>query len=94
MSSIRVEVVYAQDKEAHAVTLHLPAGATVADAVAASGFATRYPGIDLRAVGVFGKHVQPDARVADGDRVELYRPLLLDPKEQRRRRARQKKTGR
>ncbi|HUQ76989.1 MAG TPA: RnfH family protein [Burkholderiales bacterium] len=86
MSSIRVEVVYARGKEAVVVPVRLPAGSRVQDALAASGIA----GIDLAAVGVFGRRVQPDAHLADGDRVEVYRPLLLDPKEQRRRRARRK----
>ena len=64
------------------MTVQLPAGATVRDALAAAGFATRH-----RDVGVYGKRVQADAALADGDRVEIYRPLLLDPKEGRRRRA-------
>lgn len=88
MSSIRVEVVLALAREVDAVTLALPAGSTVRDAVAASGLGERHPGIDLAAVGVFGRRVAPDARLADGDRVEVYRPLLNDPKEARRRRAR------
>lgn len=90
MSSIRVEVVYAPTEGVDAVTLHLPAGATVRDALSASGLAARHPGIDLGAVGVFGKRVRLDARLAEGDRVEIYRPLVLDPKEQRRQRARKK----
>ena len=61
------------------------AGALVRDALRASGMPA-----DLSAVGVFGKRVAPDARLADGDRVEIYRPLLLDPKERRRERARKK----
>ena len=44
--------------------------------------------MDLNAVGIFGRRVPPATRLADGDRVEIYRPLALDPKEQRRRRAR------
>jgi putative ubiquitin-RnfH superfamily antitoxin RatB of RatAB toxin-antitoxin module len=90
MSSIRVEVVYAQGKEAVVVAVRLPAGSRVQDALAASGIA----GIDLSAVGVFGRRVAPDAHLADGDRVEIYRPLILDPKEQRRRRARRTKASR
>jgi hypothetical protein len=94
MSSIRVEVVYAQGKEVDAATVHVPAGASVKDALAASGLAARHPGIDLKTVGIFGRRVELAARLADGDRVEVYRPLLLDPKEQRRRRARRTKTSR
>jgi putative ubiquitin-RnfH superfamily antitoxin RatB of RatAB toxin-antitoxin module len=87
MSSIRVEVVLALRGAAHAVSLMLPAGSTVRDAIAASGIAERHR-VDLGAVGVFGRRVAPQTRLADGDRVEIYRPLALDPKEQRRRRAR------
>jgi len=84
MSSIRVEVVRAMAKRVDAVALTLPAGATVEQAIRASGLA----GVDLDAVGIFGRRVPPTTRLADGDRVEIYRPLALDPKEQRRRRAR------
>jgi putative ubiquitin-RnfH superfamily antitoxin RatB of RatAB toxin-antitoxin module len=94
MSSIRVEVVYAQGKEVDAVTVRLAAGASVQDALAASGIAARHTGIDLSAVGIFGRRVELEARLADGDRVEVYRPLVLDPKEQRRRRARRTKASR
>ncbi|HET7364631.1 MAG TPA: RnfH family protein [Burkholderiales bacterium] len=79
---IRVEVVYARREGADSVTVQLPAGATVRDALAAAGFATQH-----RDVGVYGKRVRADAPLADGDRVEIYRPLLLDPKERRRQRA-------
>ena len=84
MSSIRVEVVLARAKQVQAVALTLPAGATVEQAIMASGIAD----VDLNAVGIFGRRVPPATRLADGDRVEIYRPLALDPKEQRRRRAR------
>jgi uncharacterized protein len=82
MVRIKVEVVYALAGEADAVTLSLPAGSTAAEAVAASGLTQ--PG----KIGIFGKVVDPGIRLADGDRVEIYRPLALDPKEARRRRAR------
>lgn len=91
MAALRVEVVYASGKEADVVTVRLPAGATVRDAITASGLAARLS--DLSAVGVFGRRVKPDAPLADGDRVEIYRPLLVDPKEQRRQRSRKKPTG-
>lgn len=86
MSSIRVEVVLALPGAADAVSLTLPAGSTVRDAIAASGMAERHK-VEVEAVGVFGRRVTPQTKLADGDRVELYRPLALDPKEQRRRRA-------
>lgn len=85
---MRVEVVYALPGGHDASTVELPAGATAADALAASGVATRHPGLDLSRLGIFGRRVAGNARVADGDRLEIYRPLALDPKEARRRRAR------
>ena len=87
MAAIRVEVVYALPMRADSVTVELPTGARVRDAIAASGMLERHPGIDVTALGVYGKRVAPDARLADGDRVEIYRPLTLDPKERRRQRA-------
>jgi len=89
MAAIHVEVVYASASEADAVGLQLPAGATVAEAIRASGIGERHP-VDRNAVGIFGRRVAPDAQLADGDRVELYRPLVADPKEQRRSRVRSK----
>jgi uncharacterized protein len=83
MSSIRVEVVRAERERADTVTVELPAGSCVRDALKACG-------MQGDAVGVFGKRVDPATRLADGDRVELYRPLALDPKERRRRRARKR----
>ena len=85
MAVIRVEVVDARRDGVSTAKVELPAGALVRDALLASGL-----NLDPSAVGIFGKRVAPDARLADGDRVELYRPLLLDPKERRRERARKK----
>jgi putative ubiquitin-RnfH superfamily antitoxin RatB of RatAB toxin-antitoxin module len=87
---IRVEVVYALPQSYDAVTVELADGATVAQALIASGMAERHPGIDLSRVGVFGRSLSPEAPLSDGDRVEVYRPLALDPKEARRRRARRR----
>lgn len=85
MSFIRVEVVCAVPDDVRLVELKLPAGATVRDALDASGMTAS------GAVGVFGKVVGVQTRLKDGDRVEIYRPLTADPKEQRRRRAAAKK---
>lgn len=79
--ALRVEVVAARPDGAEIVEVRLPEGATVRDALVASG-------MKAPQVGIFGKRVSLDARVSDGDRVELYRPLSVDPKEARRRRAR------
>ena len=63
--------------------LRVPEGSTVRDVLEKCGLATQPRG----KVGIFGKVVSPDTPVADGDRIELYRPLAADPKEARRRRA-------
>jgi len=90
--AVRVEVVYALPGREDAVAVVLRPGATVRDAVLASGIAQRHPQIDLAGckLGIFGKAVTPEARVADGDRVEIYRALAMDPKEARRRRVKRK----
>ena len=89
MNSIIVTVVLALSDGATEVELRLPTGATVSDALARSGLASRHPRIDLaRApVGIFGRRVERERILADGDRVEIYRPLIADPKDARRRRA-------
>ncbi|HEX4522100.1 MAG TPA: RnfH family protein [Casimicrobiaceae bacterium] len=89
MKRIAVTVVYALPAGATEIGLTLPAGASVAEALALSEIAARHPEIDLAAmsVGVFGVRVALDTRLSDGDRVEIYRPLQADPKDLRRRRA-------
>lgn len=86
---MRVEVVYAASAgEQSMVAVELAAGATVENAVRASGLLLRYPEINLtqNAVGIFGECVTLGHVVEDGDRVEIYRSLVADPKEVRRRR--------
>jgi putative ubiquitin-RnfH superfamily antitoxin RatB of RatAB toxin-antitoxin module len=83
-----VEVAYAEPGRQFLRRLDLAAGATVADAITASGLEREFA-IDARVLsaGVWSKPVARDAVLADGDRVELYRPLKADPKETRRQRA-------
>ena len=92
MTQIVVTVVYALRERATEIELQLPEGATVAQALERSGLAALHPeaGITQCAVGIFGKAAARHAVVADGDRIEVYRPLLADPKELRRRRATQR----
>jgi putative ubiquitin-RnfH superfamily antitoxin RatB of RatAB toxin-antitoxin module len=87
---VRIEVVYALPLRQDVISLELAEGATVGQALAASGMQARHPLLDLRLVrvGVWGRPAALDARLSDGDRVEIYRPLQADPKELRRRRAR------
>lgn len=86
---MNVEVVYALPDEQSVVRLELPDAAPVRDAIASSGLLERYPEIDLsrQSVGVFGRICGLEETLRDGDRVEIYRPLRIDPKEQRRARA-------
>jgi putative ubiquitin-RnfH superfamily antitoxin RatB of RatAB toxin-antitoxin module len=87
--SITVEVVYALKDRQELVTLTLPAEATAREAVERSGLTEKFPEIDLakNRLGVFARLVKPDATLRDLDRVEIYRPLIADPKEVRKRRA-------
>jgi uncharacterized protein len=89
VSEIRVTVVYALPDAATEITVRLPEGATVAEAIERSGIRTRLNGVDVDGgpVGIFGKRARRDAVLSDGDRVELYRPLSIEPKQARRRRA-------
>ena len=86
---LAVEVVVATPDRQELLSLVVDAGATVAEAIAASGIASRFPALDLGALptGIWGKLVSRQRRVADGDRIELYRPLEIDPREARRDRA-------
>lgn len=81
---MRIEVVLAWPDRYSSVHLELPEGATVDEAVAMSGLAV---GRAPAAYAVHGLIARPEQGLRDGDRVELLRPLLLDPKEARRRRA-------
>ena len=83
--TLRIEVAWALPHRQSLVALELPAGSTVADAIAASGLRDELPSsLDT---GIFGKRCPPEELLGDGDRVEIYRELVFDPKESRRRRA-------
>jgi putative ubiquitin-RnfH superfamily antitoxin RatB of RatAB toxin-antitoxin module len=81
MARLRVEVVRALPGRADRVALELEEGATVRAALAAAGRP------EALAVGIHGRRATLDTPLRDGDRVEIYRPLVADPKEARRRRA-------
>lgn len=86
--TIRVEVAYADPQRQVLRTVAVAAGSTVADAMAASGILAQLPGFVPAGIGIFGRLVEPDTLLRDGDRVELYRPLQIDPKQARRNRVR------
>ncbi len=79
---MNIGIVYALAKKQVWLTIEIPEGATVQDALARSGILTQFPEIDLtqQKVGVFGKVCTLETRLEDGDRVEIYRPLIADPK--------------
>ena len=88
--AIQVEVVYALPQRQEIIPVTLPEGATVRQAVEASGLLHKYPDIELdgaNKLGVFAKLTKSDAVLRDRDRVEIYRPLIADPKAVRKKRA-------
>lgn len=91
---IRIEVAYARPDRQEVIRLQLAEGTTLREAVEASGLPERYPEIDLAKgkFGIYAKLAKPDAVLRDRDRVEIYRPLIADPKEVRKQRAAEGKT--
>ncbi len=85
---MNVGICYAEADRQVWLRLETPEGSTVEQAIRHSGILKRFPEIDLRAqkVGIFGKLVKLDAQVKEGDRIEIYRPIIADPKTVRRRR--------
>jgi uncharacterized protein len=94
---VGVSVAYSPGAgEVDEVRLSLAAGSTVADALQASGLLSRYPGEALAGapLGVWGVRCEPGQVLRDRDRVEVYRPLQIDPKEARRKRHASQRVGR
>lgn len=89
MPDIRVEVVYALPERQYLRQLALQEGSTLEQAIRASGLLALRQDIDLdvNKVGIFSRPAKLEDELSDGDRVEIYRPLLIDPKELRRQRA-------
>ena len=94
---MRVQVVYANPDRQYVIDLDVPEGTTIYEAAELSGLADRFPEIDLGTtpMGVFGVRVKTATTTVlhPGDRVELYRSLIADPKENRRTRAESQKLG-
>ena len=93
MNTITVEVAYASPDRQELRALQLPQNASVREAISASRLPELFPEIDLDngKVGIFGRLVPMNGSLRDGDRVEIYRPLVCDPRETRRRRAARQK---
>lgn len=89
---ILVEVAYAKENEQVIIPLNVDAGTTLEQAVQLSGILEQFPEIDLaqNKTGIFGKIAKADTELREKDRVEIYRSLIADPKESRRKRAEKK----
>lgn len=87
--SIEVEVAYALPDEQAVYALSVPEGTTARQAIEQSGVLGHFPDVDLATikVGIFGKACPLTQTLREGDRVEIYRPLIADPKEVRKQRA-------
>ena len=88
--SIRVEVAYATPERQLVLPLDVPRGCTVGEAIERSAIREEFPGlaVNFDAVGIFGRKAPAGQVLQPGDRVEIYRPLIADPREARRKRAR------
>jgi len=87
---IEVEVAYAEEEQQALIKVQAAPGITVQQAIEQSGILQQFPALEIgkkNRVGIFGKIAKPDAVLNPGDRVEIYRPLIADPKEQRKKRA-------
>ena len=89
VSTIRVEVAYATPAKQALLLVNAPQDCTVAEAIELSGIRAKFPEIEpaSKMVGIFSQKVSLDHKLRDGDRVEIYRPLIADPKELRKQRA-------
>lgn len=96
MSVLRIEVAVALPERQEVIALELPEGASVATALEAAQVRERFPEMDWSGVtyGLWSRPCAVDRLLRDGDRVEIYRPLAADPKDQRRARARLKPSTR
>lgn len=93
VDNIAIEIAYANVQRQMLVKLSVPAKASVAEAIQQSGILKQFPEIDLSTnkIGIFSKLTTLDAPLRMGDRIEIYHPLLLDPKQARIQRAKQQK---
>jgi len=87
--TVAAVVVYATSRDAHLFEVRVPAGTSVRRAIAACGILTKVPELARQEldVGIFGQSCRLDDKVRDGDRIEIYRPVIVDPKVARRQRA-------
>ena len=86
---LNIELAYAEPGKQSLLAFQVACGTTARQAVLQSALVTEFPHVDFAAapIGIFGKKVKDSAQLREGDRVEVYRALLIDPKENRRRKA-------
>ena len=86
---INVELIYALPDEQELMTLSVSEDSTIYDVILKASIVDKYPELDMASmeVGLFGKLAKKDQKVRERDRIEIYRPLIADPKEVRKRRA-------
>ncbi len=86
---LEIEVAYSLSQQQFLRRLKMPSGSTVRQAIVQSGVLSKFPEIDLKSVkvGIFSRPVDLDVLLNSGDRVEIYRPLILSPTDARRLRA-------
>ena len=85
--TIAVSIVYALPDEQVMIELRVPSGTTAREAIERSGLLSRFPDACARKLGIYGRLVEADSRLTDGDRLEIYRNLTADAKLARRARA-------
>lgn len=92
VSTINVEVAYAEPDRQRIFSVNVDAGTTAGGAIVQSGIMMEFPDLDIEnsKIGIFGKVSTMETIVREGDRIEIYRPLIADPKEVRRKRAAEK----
>jgi len=90
VSSIRIEVAYAMPDKQVLLEVTVPEGSTVGDGIELSAIRADFPDMEINpaSVGIFSRKVALSDVLQEGDRIEIYRPLIVDPKELRRQRAR------
>lgn len=87
METVEIEVVYGTPEKQCIKKLAMRQGSTVADAVSQAAFEEEFPGMLVEQVGIWNRRAKLDDVLSDGDRVEIYRPLIADPKLLRRKKA-------
>jgi putative ubiquitin-RnfH superfamily antitoxin RatB of RatAB toxin-antitoxin module len=85
MAALRIEIVYGNAEKQSVIELSVPPGTSAREAILHSNILNAWPEIQLEAckIGVFGKLVTLDYQLCDQDRLEIYRPLIVDPKKAR-----------